>query len=476
MEPDRSVTAARGQRQLLLVLFSGVFMAALDVAIIAPALPLLRSAFDIDNTQASLFILVYSLCSLASTAPLASLSDRLGRRTVYLGAIGGFAAGSLLVALAPSFPLALLGRAIQGLSAGGISPAASAVVGDSLPVEQRGRALGLIGATFGMAFLVGPLLASAVLLVLPWQWLFLINLPVALAIVVVGLRVLPPATGSSAGAPFDLAGTLLGVVLLSSLMLGINRVVDQTLGRTLWPWLLAGAALCLPLFLLVERRAVRPLIPLALFRTRQLNLTYGLTVGAGFGMGSVIYVASLAVAAFGVAEQQAGLLLLPLVLASSVGSVIFGRLLNSLGSRLVLLIGFALLAAGSAALGLFPTNPAAFFVATSVLGLGVGSVVGGALRYIVLNEVVPEERAAAQGLVNIGISIGNLLVVAVLGVVADSRGGGTTGYAAAYLVAAVIAGAMFALALGLKGRLAEQQGLHAQLRQPEPRSLANPGR
>jgi MFS family permease len=174
------------------------------------------------------------------------------------------------------------------------------------------------------------------------------------------------------------------------------------------------------------------------------------------------------VAAFGVAEQQAGLLLLPLVLASTVGSVRFGRLLNALGSRLVLLLGFGLLTGGSALLGLFPASMPNFFVATVVLGLGVGSVVGGALRFIVLNEVGPEARAAAQGLVNIGISIGNLLVVASLGAIADSRGGGTPGYAAAYLVAAVIAGGMLTLTLGLKGRAAELRALGEQAQETSP--------
>ena len=472
MDQNATTINAQAQRNLLLILFSGVFMAALDVAIVAPALPLLRGAFEIDNRQVSLFIVLYSLCSLASTAPLASMSDRFGRRPVYLGSIGAFAAGSLLVAVAPSFPLALLGRAIQGLSAGGITPAASAVIGDVFPPEQRGRALGLIGATFGMAFLAGPLLASLILLTLSWQWLFLLNLPVALAIITAGLRTLPKARRSATGAPFDLLGTLVGVVLLTAVVFGINRVADQVLGRVLWPWLLLVAAACLPPLIAIERRAARPLVPLGLFGLRQLNLAYALTVGAGFGMGSVVYIASLAVAAFGVAEQQAGLLLLPLVLASTAGSVLFGRLLNQLGSRLVLLAGFALLAVGSTLLGLFPESMPNFFVASIVLGLGVGNVVGGALRFIVLNEVTQKDRAAAQGLVNIGTSIGNLLAVATLGAIADSQGGGAPGYAAAYLVAAAVAGAMLGLTVGLKGRAAEQQTMIEQAQETSPASAS----
>jgi MFS family permease len=235
------------------------------------------------------------------------------------------ALGSLLVALAPSFPLALLGRALQGVSAGGITPAASAVVGDSFPLDQCGKALGLIGATFGMAFVLGPLLASAILVILPWPWLFLINLPVAAGIIAVGLRTLPAAQRSTAQPPFDLVGSLVGLLLLTCLVLGLNQVLDPFIGVTLWPWLLAGASGLLLLFLRVEQRAVQPIMPFDVSRNRQIRLVYLLTIGAGFAMGSVVYVASLAVMAFGIAEQQAGLLLLPLVLASSVGSVLFGR-------------------------------------------------------------------------------------------------------------------------------------------------------
>jgi predicted MFS family arabinose efflux permease len=241
-------------------------------------------------------------------------------------------------------------------------------------------------------------------------------------------------------------------LILTCLVLGINRVLDQALGLTLWPFLLAVAALGLPLLIVVERRAERPVVPLSLFTTRQLSLTYLLCVGAGFGMGSVIFIAAVAVEGLGVPAEQAGLLLIPLVLASSVGSVLFGRLLNTLGSRLVMLVGFATLALGSALLAFTGSGPGLwiFMPASMLVGLGVGIVVGGTLRTIVLNEVGPEQRGAAQGLVNVAISVGNLLVVAALGVVADAGGGGMAGLAAAYMVAAAIMVAMLLLSFGLK--------------------------
>ena len=150
---ERSPEAAPS-RHLLTTLFAGVFLAALDTAVIAPALPALREAFAIGHREAALLMVVFILCSLCSTALLAHLGDLHGRRPVFLGSVACFAAGSLLIALADSFAMVLAGRAVQGLGAGGILPTASALIGDAVPPRDRGRALGLIGATYGMAFVL----------------------------------------------------------------------------------------------------------------------------------------------------------------------------------------------------------------------------------------------------------------------------------------------------------------------------------
>jgi MFS family permease len=435
----------------LTVLFVGVFMAALDTAIIAPAIPALRAAFGVDNSQIGLVTIVFGLCSLSSTALMASLSDRYGRRPIYLFNIAGFALGSLLIALSPNFGMVLLGRAIQGLSAGGVTPTASAVVGDAFPPTERGKALGLIGATFGMAFLIGPPVASLILIFLKsWQWIFLLNLPVAVLILVLGARALPATAPAHQLPPFDYAGISVVATMLTSLMLGIDQALDKVLGLTLWPWLLGLAVICAPLLIVVESRAARPIIPLNLFSKRLLVLTYILCMGAGFGMGSVMFISSVAVAAFNTPAQQAGLLLIPLVLCSSGAAMGFGQLLNRMGARVVMLCGFGALAAGTALLGLLGAQFWIFMLATMLIGTGVGIVVGGTLRTVVLDAVQADERGAAQGLVNICIAVGNLLVVAVLSALADRAGGGLSGLSVAYLAAAGVMATMMAVSLGLR--------------------------
>jgi MFS family permease len=313
MQPVTPSTAdLTGYRRIMPILFIGVFMAALDAAIIAPAIPALREAFAVDNSQIGLVTIVYILCSLSSTTLMASLSDRYGRRPVYLTNIIMFAAGSLLIALAPSFSIVLVGRAIQGIAAGGVTPTASAVIGDTFPPSERGKALGLIGATFGMAFLIGPMVASLILVFLSWQWIFLLNVPIALVIIGMGWSRLPNTRAEGEQPPFDWAGLLTVSLMLTALILGVNQVLDRLLSLTLWPWLLGLALVCLPLLIGLEQRHERPVVPLSLFGTRQLQLTYILSVGAGFGMGSVIFITSIAVAAHGADPSQAGFLLIPL--------------------------------------------------------------------------------------------------------------------------------------------------------------------
>lgn len=457
-------------RQILIVLFMGVFMAALDSAVVAPAIPALRAAFGVGNSQISLVTIVFVLFTLSSTPLMASLSDRYSRRPVYLINVLIFAFGSFLIGVAPQFELVLVGRALQGIGGGGITPVASAVVGDVFAVEERGKVLGLIGATFGIAFLLGPLVASLIMMVASWHWIFFINLPLAAVILVMGFRVLPKHTPKVEHPPFDTLGMVLIFLLLSSLTLGINRVVDVMTGRQVWWWLVGFAVLALPLLLLQERRAADPIIPLSLFRNQQLRVTYLLALGAGFGMSSVIFISSVAVEAFQMKAQQAGLLLIPLVLGSTVASMVSGQYLNQFGSRVMMLIGFGALVLGCGLLGVFASSMVFFIIATVLIGLGVGIVVGGTLRYIVLNEVKPAERAAAQGIINIGSGVGTLLVVAILGAVADSQGGGLAGLALAYQVAAFIMLTMFLLSFALKGPQQERVGLGVSMEVREARA------
>lgn len=451
--------------RLLPALFIGVFMAALDTAVIAPALPVLRETFALDHRASGLVMTVYILCSLCSTALFANLGDRHGRRPVYLVAVSLFALGSLVIALAPSFSVLLLGRAVQGMGAGGIVPTASAVIGDTLAPERRARALGLMGATYGMAFVLGPPLAALLMVTLSWQWIFFANLPIAAAVLYMGARALP-AKGRGGPLPrLDVPGVVLVFALLSSLVLGITRVLDRPGEVALWPWALALAATLLPVLIWCEARVETqgglPMVPLSLFRRRQLALTYFLTAGAGFGMGAVIFLTAIATQAHGVQRSHGGFVLLPMVLASMVGSMGSGRLLPRMGPRNLVLAGFALLCVGYAGTAVLGLGLAGFLVTTVPVGLGVGVVVGGALRSVALDEAPASLRGSAQGLVNIFTSVGTLLSATVITALADFAGGGPRGLGLAYDAVAALMLAMALATLGLRRDAAAGVAPHA---------------
>ena len=447
---DSKSETGSAPRRLLPVLFIGVFMSALDTAVIGPAIPALREAFDVDNRQVGLVMTVFILCSLCSTALMASLSDRYGRRPIYLFSVACFALGSLLIALSPRFWMIVASRAIQGVGAGGITPTASAVIGDSFPAAERGRALGLLGATYGMAFVLGPPFAGLLMVALSWRWIFLVNLPIAAVVLTLGRRVLPPHRPSGTPAALDAGGVAVTFMLLICFVLGITRMTDALWRFELWPGFLVAAAVLAAVLIVVERRAAQPMIPLSLFTNSRLATAYVLAVGGGFGMGSIIFLTSMATLGFGVTSQRAGFVLLPLVISSMMGSAGSGRMLNRVGARGLLLAGFALLAVGYGASAITAYGLPFFLAASVPVGLGLGIVVGGALRSIAIDEAPVPLRATAQGLVNIFNATGTLTAAAAISAIADFSGGGASGFGMAYVVVAITMLAMLAVTLRLR--------------------------
>lgn len=452
------------RNQVLLVLFLGVLMGALDIAIVAPALPAIQRFFAVDDRALTWTFTIYVLFNLIGTPLMAKLSDSFGRRPVYLLDVALFGLGSLVVALSPAtlFPVLLLGRAMQGFGAGGIFPVASAVIGDTFPPEKRGGALGLIGAVFGLAFLIGPILGGIIMTVAVWQWLFIINLPIALVVLAMSFRLLP-SQRPEIRRPFDWAGMLSLGLLLSAFAYGLNQIDTANFIKSItsigvWPFLAAAIGL-LVVFTSIEKRVEDPVLRLSLFKNRQSVLASTLAAGAGIGEVSMVFIPALAVAAMpGVVDRHtASYLLMPVVLAMAVGSPLVGRLLDKFGSKAVVSVGTVLMALGALMLSIWNAALWSFILAGVVIGLGLSALLGAPVRYIMLNEAPESERAAAQGAIAIFTSIGQLISSALVGAIAASAGGGVGGYGAAYLAIGILAAVLAMLTLGLKSRWQEMQ-------------------
>jgi MFS family permease len=293
-------------------------------------------------------------------------------------------------------------------------------------------------------------------LLLGWNWLFLINLPIAAIVIVLSLRLLP-GRGNDTGAELDWAGMAVLTLMLASLAYGLTAfgqgVKSGTTDLLTWPSLIL-AIILLPVFIRIERQNAHAIVDLQLFRNRQIILAGALALGAGVSEAVTLFVPSLLVAAFGIAPSTASFLLVPMVIGMAVGSPFSGRMLDSSGSRLVVLIGTALLSAGLIVEGLFATSMALYYVFSILFGVGIGVLLGASLRYIILNEVQASERASAQGLLTIFISIGQLIGAAIMGAVVAAQGG-VAGYATAFLISGGLMVVLTIAASLLKSRTAE---------------------
>lgn len=423
-----------GFAQPLAVLFGGVLMAALDIAIVGPALPAIGAAFEVDARALSWVFSSYVLFYLIGAPVIGTLGDQLGRRAVFAACLALFAAGSLLVAAAPVFGVVLAGRAVQALGAGGIFPVASALIADTVPLERRGRVLGLLGATFGIAFLLGPLL-GALLLPFGWQWLFLINVPVAVALIALGRRVLP--AGARRPAKLDAAGAAVLAVSLAALVWAVNGV-DGTAplagvsAARVWPFAVL-VLLALPMFWSIEKRARDPVLPPALLGSRRLRSVAAVALAAGLVEAGMVFLPDIAVRAFGAPPAKASLMMLPLVGTLLVGAPLAGLWLDLRGPRIVVQAGLGLTTAGLLLFGSLPLSLTSFYAAGTAIGFGLSGLLGAPLRFIVLQEAGPSRRGAGQGLLTLFLSVGQLVGGALIGGLAGSSATALGGYRAAML-------------------------------------------
>ena len=444
-------------KRILMVLFLGVFIGSLDLGIVGPALPAIQSYFGVNERMSSWLFTIYILFLMIGTPLMAKLSDTYGRKTLYIVDVLLFAFGSIITIFAFSFEMLLIGRAIQGFGAGGIFPVANAVIGDNFPPEKQGNAMGITSSVWGLSGVLGPIFGG-LLLKYSWQWLFVINIPLSIFIIIASIYILPKSEMVN-GIHFDWKGLSVMGVLVACLAYGVNQVNTNNVLSSLssadvLPFLFIAIVL-LPVLWKIESSAKDPLIQIDLFKSKEVRLLGTFFIGTGLTQAATVFIPSFAVVALSLTTSNASLMVMPMALLMAIGAPIIGKLLDSLGSKIIMIAGTSILVIGLFIIGLFPESFYLFITAGVLIGVGMATVIGSPPRYIMIVESPPKHRASGQALININSSAGQLIGGALLGAIIGSQAGKMGGYQSAFMIMGFVAIVMTLLTLGLKNR-AEQ--------------------
>ena len=410
------------KRRLWLILGAlllGMLLAALDQTIVSTALPTIVGDLH-GGSHLAWVVTAYLLSSTVSTPLWGKLGDQYGRKTFFQAAIVIFVIGSALAGFSHTMTELIAFRALQGLGGGGLMVGAQTIIGDIVSPRDRGRYMGLFGAMFAVATVIGPLIGGLCVTYLSWRWVFYINLPLGILALFVTGAVLPGHL-RRVGHTIDYAGALLLAGSATSLIL------FASLGGVSWPWGSAPSVACAAIgvvlalaFLFAEKAAAEPVIPLKLFRVRVFNAASSIGFVMGFAMfGALTFLPLFMQNVKGVSPTASGLRILPLMLGMLGASVVSGRLVTRWGRyKIFPVLGTALMTVGAYLLSLIDasTNNWALAFYMFVFGVGMGLTMQ-VLVVAVQNSVSYEDLGVATSSATFFRMIGGSFGTAVFGAI-----------------------------------------------------------
>src|SRR5471032_1109599 len=448
----------RTRRLALIILCLGDLMIVLDTTIVNVALPTIRADLGFSQTSLAWVVNAYLLTFGGFLLLGGRLGDLFGHRRLFLIGIALFTTASLACCLAGSQHLLEGARAVQGLGGAVVSAVAfSLIMVLFTEPAERAKAMGVFGFVMAGGGSIGVLLGGILTNALDWHWIFLVNLPIGVLVFALSLRLLPTAVAKPANGRIDVAGA---VTVTAALMLAVYAIVNgnqtgwasgQTLG------LLGGAVALLVLFLGIESRVASPLMPLRIFRLRNVATANVVGVLWAAAMFAWFFLSALYLQrVLGYTPLQVGLAFLPANLIMGAFSLgLSAKLVMRFGFRKPLAIGLLLAACGLALFARAPLSGSFLVdVLPSMILLGIGAGIAfNPILLAAMSDVAPQEAGLASGIVNTAFMMGGALGLAVLASLAASRTGSLRasghselaslvgGYHAAFIVGAIFAAA-----------------------------------
>jgi EmrB/QacA subfamily drug resistance transporter len=398
-------------------------MVALDVLVVTTALGAMRADLGVSLAALEWTLAAYNLCLAGFMMTAAALGDRFGRRRMMILGIAAFTAGSVLGALSPTIGWLVAGRACQGLGASIVAPLALPLLTTVYPAHRRGRALGIMVGVTGLATFAGPLVGGGIAQVLGWPWIFWVNVPIGLTLILLIRTKVPESYGPST--PVDVRGCLLVTLAMVAVTWGLVRAAGVSLASPeVWGALVVGLVLVAS-FIRRERRTAHPLLDLALFRSPRFTAVNLATLcHSAVVLGAVFLMGQFLQAELGLGSLAAGVRLLPWTGSMVLVAPLSGRLSDAIGARPVICGGLALAGAGNLWLA-DVARPGVSYgqLVAPLIVVGVGnSAVFPALSSALSTSVAADDIGPASGLNNTIAEQAGVLGIALVALVFSATG------------------------------------------------------
>lgn len=398
-----------------------MFLGALGQTIVATALP--RIVADVGGLDRYVWVATAYMVAATAVAPIAGgLSDLYGRKPLFIAGLVVFIAGSALLGLSRSMNEIIAFRGLQGIGGGIIMTCSLVAVADLIPPEQRGKYQGLLAGIYGIASIVGPVVGGVVTDHYSWNGIFFLNVPIAFVILLLIVWVFPRARTEGADRTLDYPGMVLLVLALVSLLLALS------FGGAQYDWvspeclgLLAFGLAMAVVFVFVELRAERPIMPLAMYADRTVSIAMAMVLLTGFALyGCLLFLPLFFQGVLGVSAATSGNLLIPMLPAIVVGAILSGQLLSRAGEhyRLHVLCGTALATVGMYLISTMSkaTDVVLIEAYLVITGLALGATLA-TITVAVQNAVPHEQVGSATAGSQFWRSVGGMMGLAVVGAV-----------------------------------------------------------